>query len=91
MKQLEKIFKALGNKRRLNIIKTLAKSKELPAGEIARQLNLSFASTSKHLAMLYRLDILDRRQENLTIYYRLSESVPIIVKKLVADISNARE
>ncbi len=91
MKQLEKIFKGLANRRRLAIIHILTKHKELPVAEIARRIHLSFTSTSKHLLMLHHLDIVERRQENLSVYYRLAESLPPAVKQVIAIISNSRE
>ena len=91
MKNLEKIFKALANRRRLSIIKLLAKNKELPVAEIAERINLSFTSTSKHLRILHQLDILDRRQESLVVYYRLANPPPLVIKILIPTLSNSRE
>ena len=91
MKQLEKIFKGLANRRRLQIIRVLAKKKELPVATIAREINLSFTSTSKHLALLRQLDIVDRRQESLTVYYRISDSLPDVARSVFSLISNSRE
>ncbi|OGY99407.1 MAG: hypothetical protein A2945_00945 [Candidatus Liptonbacteria bacterium RIFCSPLOWO2_01_FULL_52_25] len=91
MKQLERIFKGLANRRRLAIIQLLSKKKELPVAEIAREIHLSFTSTSKHLGMLRQLDILDRRQESLTVYYRLASPLPPVVRLVLATISNSRE
>jgi DNA-binding transcriptional ArsR family regulator len=91
MKQLEKIFKGLANRRRLAIIKLLIKNKEIPVADIAERINLSFTSTSKHLGILRQLDIVDRRQESLTVYYRLADPLPYVIKQLVVTISNSRE
>ena len=91
MKQLEKIFKGLANRRRLAIIQLLHKEKELTVAEIARRIKLSFTSTSKHLGLLRQLDIVDRRQESLTAYYCLSDSLPHLVKHVIPTISNSRE
>jgi DNA-binding transcriptional ArsR family regulator len=91
VKHLEKIFKALANRRRLAILKVLSRNKELSVAEIARRINLSFTSTSKHLRLLHQLDILDRRQESLVVYYRLANPLPPIIKQLIPTISNSRE
>ena len=91
MKQLERTFKALANRRRLAVIRLLTKERELSVAEIASRINLSFTSTSKHLGILRQLDILDRRQEDLTVHYRLATPLPPVVKKLILDISNSRE
>jgi len=91
MKQLEKIFKGLANRRRLAIIKLLSGKKEMAVADIAERINLSFTATSKHLGILRQLDILDRRQESLTVYYRLADPLPFVVKLLILTISNSRE
>lgn len=91
MKQLEKIFKGLANRRRLAIVKLLAGKKEVAVADIADEINLSFTSTSKHLGILRQLDILDRRQESLTVYYCLASPLSPIIKTLIPYISNSRE
>jgi DNA-binding transcriptional ArsR family regulator len=91
IKQLEKVLKGLANRRRLAIIKLLIKERELAVAEIARRIKLSFTSTSKHLGILRQLDIVDRRQESLTVYYRLADPLPYIIRQLVVTLSNSRE
>ncbi|MBI4086239.1 MAG: winged helix-turn-helix transcriptional regulator [Candidatus Liptonbacteria bacterium] len=91
MKQLEKIFKGLANRRRLSIIQLLYKNKELPVAEISRRIHLSFTSTSKHLLILHQLDIVEKRQESLSVYYRLGDKLPDVVKRVIFFISNSRE
>ena len=71
MRQLEKIYKALANRRRLAIIKYLKDAKEAPVTEIAKFLKISFKSTSKHLAVLAAADILEKEQRSLQAYYYL--------------------
>lgn len=91
MKQLERVFKGLANRRRLAIIKLLHREKELPVAEIARRIKLSFTATSKHLGLLQRLDILDRRQQSLSVFYSLSSEPPLAFKQILLTISNSRE
>ncbi len=91
MKQLEKIFKGLANRRRLAIIALLSRKKEMAVADIADEIGLSFTATSKHLGILRNLDILDRRQESLTVYYRLANPLPPVIKLLLSTISNSRE
>lgn len=71
MKSAEKMLKAFANRRRLAIVKYL-KSGEATVGEIADEINLSFKSTSRHLAVLQSADILERDQRSLQAYYRLA-------------------
>ena len=71
MKNLEKILKALANRRRLAILKYLKDHGQAPVGEIAHEINLSFKATSKHLGILTNVDILEREQQSSQMFYRL--------------------
>ena len=82
MKELEKILKALANGRRLRILKYLKTRKEASVGDIADEINLSFKSTSRHLAVLSAADILEREQRSSQVFYRLSSSQKSLVKHL---------
>ena len=82
-KSLEKILKATANKRRLAVLEYLVKEKEANVGDIATYLNLSFKSTSRHLAVLRGVDLVDRDQRGLEIFYRLSKDVPEVVKQIM--------
>lgn len=70
--ELEKTLKAVANKRRLAIFYCLRGRKEMSVGSIAKQIKLSFRSTSKHLSILYTSGLLDREQRNISMFYRLS-------------------
>ncbi len=87
MKELERILKALANKRRLAIIKYLKKTKEATVGDIAEEIKLSFKATSKHLGVLANVDIVEKEQRSLQMWYSLSSAPHPIVKY----ISNSRE
>ncbi|MEK7062516.1 MAG: metalloregulator ArsR/SmtB family transcription factor [Patescibacteria group bacterium] len=82
-RDLVKIFKALANKRRVAILKYLKTKKSASVGTIAGYLKLSLPSTSKHLNILYLADILDKEQERLVIYYRLSNTLPTIIRRSI--------
>ena len=71
-KSVAKIFRAMGNERRLLILKNLFTKKELTVGEISRLIELSFKSTSRHLAVLSNANLVVVRQINLNRYYSLS-------------------
>ncbi len=83
MKQLEKILKALANKRRLAILQYLKNNREEPVGIIARAINLSFKATSKHLSILFAADIVDKEQRSLQIYYSLSKTIHPLAKQVM--------
>lgn len=72
MKNLERLLKALANQRRLTIIKYLKKYKEATVGDIAEHIKLSFKATSKHLGVLSAVDIVEKEQRSLQMWYRLS-------------------
>ena len=91
MKNLEKILKGLANKRRLAIIKLLLKNKELTVADIAEKIRLSFKATSKHLQILRQLDIVDKKQISLNVYYYLHYPLPKPVQNLLKYISNSSE
>jgi len=71
-KNYVKVFKAMGNERRFSILKYLFKKKELTVTEIAKLINLSFKSTSRHLAVLLSTDMVQYRQINLNRYFSIN-------------------
>lgn len=84
MKKFEKILKAVANRRKLTIIKFLKSHREATVGEIAEVIRLSFKATSKHLAILSSVEIVDREQRSLQMFYRLASSQVPIAKHLIA-------
>jgi len=75
-KGMIKIFKAMGNERRFLILKHLLNKKELTVTQIAESINLSFKSTSRHLAVLLDADMIQYRQVNLNRYFSISPDLP---------------
>ena len=84
MKKMEKVLKALANRRRLAILKYLKENKEAPVAEIANKINLSFKATSKHLGVLSAIDIIEREQRSLQMFYRLSSNQESAVKHIIS-------
>ena len=72
MKLLEKQLKALANGRRLDILKLLQARKTMDVGSVADTIKLSFKATSKHLAVLYSNDVVDREQRGVQMYYKIA-------------------
>ena len=72
MKELERILKALANRRRLAILRHLKQNKEAPVAELAHAIKLSFKSTSKHLGVLSAADVVEKEQRSLQMFYRLA-------------------
>lgn len=80
-RELEKILKALANKRRLLILKFLKNKSKQSVGSIAEEIKLSFKATSKHLLILSNSDILEKEQVGLTMLYSLSKNNNPVLKK----------
>ncbi len=82
--EYERIFKAFANRRRLAILMFLKKNKEASVGDIAAEIRLSFKATSKHLMVLVAIDVLERDQRGLLMFYSLSPDQHPITKRLIA-------
>ena len=82
--QMEKILKAAANRRRLKILKYLNNHRRVPVGELAGQIKLSFRSTSRHLAILRNVDLVETEQSRLSVFYSLSSSAPKIVEQIIS-------
>ncbi|MFA6397678.1 MAG: metalloregulator ArsR/SmtB family transcription factor [Candidatus Paceibacterota bacterium] len=82
-KELEKIFKALANRRRLSILSYLKKEGTATVGEIADKINLSFKATSKHIKILHNADIVDKEQEGSRVIYWLNKEQIFVVKNVL--------
>ncbi len=72
VKELERLFKAVANKRRIAILAVLKKRKAARVGEIADQIRLSLKATSKHLGVLYAAGFVDREQKSMEMHYRVA-------------------
>ncbi|MEJ0021242.1 MAG: metalloregulator ArsR/SmtB family transcription factor [Candidatus Doudnabacteria bacterium] len=86
MKEIERIVKALANRRRLAILKCLKHQREASVGQIADQIKLSLKATSKHLNLLAHADLVDKEQRSLTVFYRLNPNQRTFVKSLINEL-----
>lgn len=84
IKTLERIHKALANKRRLVAMLYLRGKKEANLGDIAEHLNLSYKATSKHLAILTQADIVEKEQRSAMMFFRISRNIPDLAKQTLA-------
>ena len=84
MKDLEKIIKALANRRRLAIIKFISTQREASVGDIAGHLRLSIKATSKHLSVLGHADILDKEQKSKQVYYFLASPSHSLIRHVLS-------
>ena len=70
----EKVFKALGDPTRREIIKLLRKG-PLTSGEIAERFPSAWATVSRHLAVLRDADIISAERNGNSIRYSLNSTV----------------
>ena len=83
---MERVLKALANRRRLAIVKLLREKKEMSVGEMAEEIDLSFKATSKHLALLYSAGIVEKEQRSLMMFYRLAPELSPVVKNVLSHL-----
>ena len=84
IEQFIKLFKALANEERIEIIRLLKKHKEMYAQDIEKHFYLEQSTTSHHLNTLRRAGITKARKEGRRVYYSIdSESF----KKLWEDFN----
>ena len=86
MKEIEKILKAVANKRRLAILKYIKSKKEASVGDIAGAIKLSFKSTSRHLVLLTSADILEKEQRSLNSFYSLVPKQKSYISALISEL-----
>ena len=81
--ELERVLKALANRRRLSIVLFLRKKGAASVGDIADHVRLSFAATSRHLRTLANVDLVETEQINTTVHYSLStDRHPLLITAL---------
>ena len=80
-----KIGKALGEEKRVTILKLLLVEPEITAQQLLRRLELSMTATHYHLELLMQAGMLFTRNEGRTIYYSLNreffDRAPIVFEK----------
>lgn len=84
------VFKALADGQRRKLLRML-RSGELPAGEIARRLELKPATVSHHLAQLRSAGLVRVRRDGQQRIYALNTSVLEEVLLLMSDLFNERK
>ena len=83
-KDLERVMKALANRRRLAALRIIKKRKEISVGDLAEALRLSFKATSKHLALLVGAGILEKEQRSIQMFFSLAPDMPEPGKRIVS-------
>lgn len=83
IKELEKVLKAVANRKRLEILKFLKNSDAASVGEIAEHIKLSFRSTSRHLSVLNKADIVQYERDGLNVNYSISDKPSSVVNHIL--------
>ena len=81
------VWKALADPTRRKIL-SLLKDKDMNAGEIANEFNMTKPSISNHLNILKQADLVDAEQVGQNVNYSLKTSVLEDVLKLISDLSS---
>lgn len=71
---MNSLFKALNDETRRQIVELL-KEKDMNAGEIAKQFNISKPSISHHLDILKRADLITSEKKGQFVEYSLNTSI----------------
>ena len=86
-KELERMLKVLGNRRRIAIVVYLRKRKEATVGDVAEHINLSFKATSKHLIILANAGVVESEQRSLQMFYTISKELSTTVRAILSILS----
>lgn len=74
---------ACANQTRLEILKFLKNKKYGNVSTVARAINLSVKSTSKHLILLHQAHIIKRDREGAEVFYSLNKPLNEVSKNIV--------
>lgn len=77
-------FKILGDPLRLQILQVL-QNDEWSVGQIVDAIGASQANISRHLQILLRARIVERRKEGLHVFYRISDTTVLDLCSVVCD------
>ncbi len=83
MKRWVYIFKIFSNFNRVSIVKLLMGKKPMTVSDISDELHISLASTSKHLIILDRLDVLNSTGRAGHVFYEINRNMPKDIKKVI--------
>lgn len=84
MKTIEKerIFKALGDRNRLEIM-DLISEQELSAGQILQKVKMAQSTLSHHMKILCDSGIVNSRKDYRWVYYTINEEVALEVSEIL--------
>lgn len=80
---ITKINHACAHDKRLEILRFLRNKKFANVTSIAKSINMSVKSTSKHLQVLHQAHVIKREREGTEIYYSLNRPLNDLLKTIV--------
>src|SRR3989344_7085784 len=83
VKRWTQIFRAFGNPNRVLIVKILARGKRMGVSGIAKKLDISIKTTSKHLIILSNLDVLNSLGRHNHVFYELNPRAPADIREAI--------
>jgi len=83
---LERIYKAVANRKRLHALVFLKKKQSATVNSIAKAIGLKHQATSKHLQLLYNAGFLTRRKRGLFVTYRIFTPLKADQKKIISSL-----
>mgnify|MGYP000328605821 CR=1 FL=1 len=86
MKKLAKIFKALGNEKRLKILALLTKQGGTTVGEVSKEIGATFKATSQHLKILDGADLVRKEKKKNNIFYSLARFPQESLRRKIAEL-----
>lgn len=84
------VWKALSDPTRRKIL-TLLKDKDMNAGEIANEFNMTKPSISNHLNILKQADLVDAEKQGQNVIYSLKTSVLEEILNVLSNLTNRGE
>jgi len=81
MRFVTRLFKALANEKRIQILYLLIRKGPLTVGAISERLNFPIQTTSRHLNQLEKVGLVKTRQRESWIYYQVAEKSPQVIRK----------
>lgn len=92
--QVTKIFKALSDNTRIDILRHVLRNKEIACQELMKLFPLSQPTMSHHFNKLVDAGVLNNRKDGILWFYTLNtpylNSLGINIKKIIADIEKER-
>ena len=84
------VWKALADPTRRKILELL-KKRDMNAGEVAAEFNMTKPSISNHLSILKQADLVDAEKNGQNIVYSLKTSVLEDMLSLISNLTNREE